>query len=69
MTKAFKLRLIKVMGDKELTTREIVYLLKETDTYSNSFTSYQIGQVLRGKEFEKVRYSREAKGHIWRVKQ
>ena len=68
MTKAFKLRLIKVMGDKELTTREIVYLLKETDTYSNSFTSYQIGQVLRGKEFEKVRYSREAKGHIWRVK-
>ena len=69
MTKAFKLRLIKVMGDKELTTREIVYLLKETDTFTNSFTSYQIGQVLRGKEFEKLRYSRKAKGHIWRVKQ
>ena len=69
MTKAFKLRLIKVMGDKELTTREIVYLLKETDKHCNSFTSYQIGQVLRGKEFEKVCYSRKAKGHIWRVKQ
>lgn len=68
-------RIQKVLADKELSTAEIMELLKkENDERKNSskrvtsFTSNQIAQLMRRKHFEKCGWHKKHNSNLWRNK-
>jgi len=68
-------RIQKVLEDKELSTLEIMELLKkENDSKKNSskrvtsFTSNQIAQLMRRKQFEKCGWHKKHNSNLWRNK-
>lgn len=66
-------RIQRVLADKELSTAEIMELLKkENDERKNSskrvtsFTSNQIAQLMRRKHFEKCGWHKKHNSNLWR---
>ena len=69
-TRKLVYRIEKVLQDKEMTCKEIMAELEKDSrtTRVNSFTSNQIGQLLRNKKFEKVGMCNIHNTYIWRNK-
>ena len=69
-TRKLVYRIEKILQDKEMTCKEIMAELeKETQpNRTNSFTSNQIGQLLRNKRFEKNGWCKIHNTNIWRNK-
>lgn len=68
-------RIQKVLADKELSTAEIMELLKKKMTKGKtlakevtSFTSNQIAQLMRRKHFEKCGWHKKHNSNLWRNK-
>lgn len=69
-TRKLVYRIEKILKDKEMTCKEIMAGLEKDSrtTRTNSFTSNQIGQLLRNKRFEKVGMCKIHNTNIWRNK-
>ena len=69
-TRKLVYRIENILRDKEMTCKEIMAELeKETPSNrTNSFTSNQIGQLLRNKRFEKNGWCKIHNTNIWRNK-
>jgi len=69
-TKNLVYRIEKTLQGKEMTCKEIMAELEKDGrtTRVNSFTSNQVGQLLRNKRFEKVGWCKINDTNIWRNK-
>lgn len=62
-------RIENILQGKEMTCKEIMAELEKTrSNRTNSFTSNQIGQLLRNKRFEKNGWCKIHNTNIWRNK-
>ena len=61
-------RLEKALGDETLTINDIMLKLKNQETRTTSFTTYQLANLLRKKQFEKVGFCKKNKQALWRNK-
>ena len=61
-------RLEKALGDETLTINDIMRKLKNQEKRTTSFTTYQLANLLRRKQFEKVGFCKENKQALWRNK-
>tara|TARA_R110001592_G_scaffold246763_1_gene508739 strand:- start:152 stop:397 length:246 start_codon:yes stop_codon:yes gene_type:complete len=63
-------RIENILQDKEMTCKEIMAELEREmpSNRTNSFTSNQIGQLLRNKRFEKIGWCKIHDTNIWRNK-
>jgi len=61
-------RLTEALGDEILTVNDIMRKLKSKENRTTSFTTYQLSQLLRKKQFEKVGFCKVNKQTLWRNK-
>tara|TARA_Y100000816_G_scaffold281303_1_gene255684 strand:- start:1012 stop:1230 length:219 start_codon:yes stop_codon:yes gene_type:complete len=61
-------RLEQALGDETLTINEIILKLKNQEKRTSSFTTYQLANLLRRKQFEKVGFCKANKQALWRNK-
>lgn len=74
-TRKLVLRMEKILENKEMTCKQIMTALHiENDKKRNSsnrvtsYTSNQVGQLLRNKRFEKCGFCKKHKSNLWRTK-
>ena len=74
-TRKLVYRIIDILQEKEMTCKEIMIILhkqnNEKRNSSNRVTSYtsnQVGQLLRNKRFEKCGFCKKHNSNIWRNK-
>ena len=74
-TQKLVFRMIDILQDKEMTCKQIMFILNkqnnEKRNSSNRVTSYtsnQVGQLLRNKRFEKCGFCKKHNSNIWRNK-
>ena len=74
-TRQLVYRIVDILQEKEMTCKEIMLELhKQNNEKRNSskrvtsFTSNQIGQLLRNKRFEKAGFCKKHQSNIWRNK-
>ena len=61
-------RLEEALGDETLTINDIMRKLKTKENRTTSFTTYQLANLLRRKQFEKVGFCKANKQALWRNK-
>ncbi|WP_273072569.1 hypothetical protein [Marinobacter sp.] len=61
-------RIEQALGDETLTINEIILKLKNQEKRTTSFTTYQLANLLRRKQFEKVGFCKASKQALWRNK-
>lgn len=59
-------RLTEALGDETLTINDIMRKLKTKENRTTSFTTYQLANLLRKKQFEKVGFCKANKQALWR---
>lgn len=69
-TRKLVYRIENILQGKEMTCKEIMAELEKEirSNRTNSFTSNQIGQLLRNKRFEKIGWCKIHNTNIWRNK-
>ena len=66
-------RIVDILQDKEMTCKEIMLVLntqnnkkRNSSNRVTSYTSNQVGQLLRNKRFEKAGFCKKHNSNIWR---